>query len=259
MQDTRYKIQDTNRASRIVHRASCIFLIFLFCIFLAGCKAKETPKETAPAQPAEVAKPSAETKEPQTAASEAGGIKLNQPPVVTSVDVTPNFPKAGDALKITTTAQDPDGDEVAFIYQWFKNEELLPEETSDALSLKGFKRGDRVMLNVIPYDGKEKGSPGVMKVTVGNISPEITSNPSESRFENRSFSYQVKATDSENDPLAYSLSSAPAGMTIDKATGLIQWAVPTDFKGRASVIVSVTDNQGGEGLQSFAYEITAEK
>lgn len=233
--------------------------VFLIVILFSGCKAKEAPNVTAPSQPAEVAIPSS-TKEPQTtAAPDTGGIKLNQPPTVTSVDVTPNFPKIGDTLKITTTAKDPDGDEVTYIYQWFKNDKLLPEETSDALSLKSFQRGDRIMLNVIPYDGKENGSPGVMKVTVGNISPEITSNPSESRFENRRFTYQVKATDSENDPLTYSLKAAPSGMTIDKATGLVEWAVPPDFKGRASVTISVTDNQGGEGLQSFAYEITAEK
>ena len=232
-----------------------IFLMFFIAILITSCKAKEAPKETAPSQPQAVVQPSAETKEPQTSAPDAGGTKLNQPPTVTSVDVTPNFPKIGDTLKITTTAKDSDGDEVAFIYQWFKNEELLPEETSDALSLKGYQRGDRIMLNVIPYDGKEKGSPGVMKVTIGNISPEITSNPNESRFENRRFTYQVKATDSENDPLAYSLKAAPAGMTIDKSTGLIQWDVPPDFRGRASVTVSVTDNQGGEGLQSFIYDI----
>ena len=230
--------------------------VFLIVILFSGCKAKEAPKETAPSQPQAVVQPSVETKEPQTAAvPAAGGTKLNQPPQVTSVDVTPNFPKIGDTLKITATATDPDGDEVTFIYQWFKNEELLPEETSDTLSLKGFKRGDRIMLNVIPYAGKEKGSPGLMKVTVGNTSPEITSNPNESRFENRRFTYQVKATDSENDPLAYSLKSAPAGMTIEKSTGLIQWDVPPDFRGKASVTVSVTDNQGGEGLQSFIYDI----
>jgi len=236
-----------------------IFFIFFIALLITGCKGKEAPKETAPSQPAEVAIPSAETKEPQATVPAAGETKLNQPPRVTSVDVTPNFPKIGDTLKITATAIDPDGDEVTFIYQWFKNEELLPEETSDTLSLKGYQRGDRIMLNVIPYDGKEKGSPGLMKVTVGNISPEITSTPNESRFENRRFTYQVKATDSENDPLAYSLKAAPAGMTIDKATGLIQWDVPPDFRGKASVTVSVTDNQGGEGLQSFIYDIAAEK
>lgn len=233
--------------------------VFLIVILFSGCKGKEAPKETAPSQPAEIVKPSAETKEPQTAVPSTEGAKLNQPPRVTSVDVTPNFPKIGDTLKITTTAKDPDGDEVTFIYQWFKNEELLPEETSEALSLKGFKRGDRIMLNVIPYDNKEKGSPGVMKVTVGNTSPEITSSPNESRFENRRFTYQVKASDADNDALTYSLKAAPQGMTIDKATGLLRWDVPSDFRGKASVTVSVTDNQGGEGLQSFIYDIAAEK
>ncbi|MFA4829022.1 MAG: putative Ig domain-containing protein [Thermodesulfovibrionales bacterium] len=256
MKSSKFKVQ-SSKFRRFFSPQFCIF-IFAFCIFLVGCKAKEAPKVTAPSQPVEVAIPSVETKELQPTETPLSAT-TNRPPQVTSVDVTPNFPKVGDTLKITATAIDPDKDEVTFIYQWFKNEELLQEETSDTLSLKGFKRGDRIMLNVIPYDGKEKGSPGLMKVTIGNISPEITSNPNESRFENRRFTYQVKATDSENDPLTYSLKAAPTGMTIDKSTGLIQWDVPPDFRGKASVIVSVTDNQGGEGLQSFIYDIAAEK
>ena len=100
-----------------------------------------------------------------------------------------------------------------------------------------------------------KGSSGLMKVTIGNSFPEITSSPSENKFDNRKFTYQVKAIDPENDTLVYSLKTAPSGMTIEKTTGLIQWIVPQDFKGKAEVAVVVSDGHGGEALQSFAFKI----
>ena len=61
-----------------------------------------------------------------------------------------------------------------------------------------------------------KGSSGLMKVTIGNSFPEITSSPTYGRLENQKFTYQVKATDPDNDALVYSLKTAPAGMTIEK-------------------------------------------
>ena len=60
-------------------------------------------------------------------------------------------------------------------------------------------------------------------------------------------------------PLAYSLKTAPAGMTIEKTTGLIQWIVPQDFKGKADVAVVVSDGHGGESIYTFAFSIEPEK
>ena len=44
-------------------------------------------------------------------------------------------------------------------------------------------------------------------------------------FDGSVYTYQVKATDPDEDKLTYSLKSAPAGMTIDPKTGAIQWNV----------------------------------
>src|SRR5262249_21145636 len=40
------------------------------------------------------------------------------------------------------------------------------------------------------------------------------------------YTYQVVAHDADNDPLTYSLTTAPAGMTIDPSVGLIGWTPP---------------------------------
>lgn len=223
-----------------------------------ACKGKETPKPAVTTPPPQEVK--AVTPEQGEKAISPADAGPNQPPRVDYIDVIPLYPKIGDTIKITAKATDPDGDEIKLIYQWFKNEEPL-SETGDALVLakENFKRGDNISLNVIPDDGKAKGNSGLMKVTIGNSFPEITSSPSYGRLENQKFTYQVKATDAENDTLSYSLKTAPAGMTIEKTTGLIKWDVSADFKGKAEIAVVVSDGHGGEALQSFVFEIVPEK
>ena len=48
---------------------------------------------------------------------------------------------------------------------------------------------------------------------------------------NRTYSYQVTATDPEDDVITYGLFTAPEGMTIDLATGLITWLPGTSVLG----------------------------
>ena len=227
-------------------------LAILIIIFFFGCKAKEQPKPeaTAPAPVQQVAKAVA----PEAEKKESSAVTANQPPRVTAVDATPSYPKIGEPFKVTATATDPDGDEITFEYQWFKNNELLSEK-SDTLTLKEFKRGDQIQVNIIPSDGKTTGSMGMIKVTIGNSPPEITSTAGEGRYEDRKFIYQVKAKDPEGDPITFSLKTAPKGMAIDSKTGLITWNVPVDFKGRASVEVNAADDHGGGAVQSFSFEL----
>lgn len=235
-----------------------IFVIILIVIGLFGCKGKETAKETPPVQPsAEAPDSEMETKKDF---SSSVGTAPNQPPRVEYVDVVPLYPKIGDTIKVIVKATDPDGDEVNLIYMWFKNGEPL-FETSDTLVLSkdSFKRGDLITMNVIPDDGKAKGVQGMMKAIIGNASPQIVSTAREGRFEDRKFTYQIRATDPEGDPLKYSLKQAPEGMTINADTGLIQWDVPADFKDKAQVTVLVTDDKEGEAVESFIFETSTER
>ncbi|MBI4691623.1 MAG: putative Ig domain-containing protein [Nitrospirae bacterium] len=231
-------------------------LILSFFIFILACKGKEPPKEATPVpQPQVQAAAPAVPNDVQKPTSEA--VSLNHPPRVESVDVNTLLPRIGDTLKVTAKVTDPDGDDVRLSYQWLKNDEPL-SETSDSLNItKDFKRGDWIAVYVTPDDGKDKGSPGLVKGTISNASPEITSSSGDSRFENGKFTYQVKATDPEGDPITYSLKTSPAGMTINPSTGLIQWNVPSDLKGKASVTVYATDNHGGGALHSFTFELAS--
>jgi hypothetical protein len=67
----------------------------------------------------------------------------------------------------------------------------------------------------------------------------------------------VEATDPDGDTLTYSLPVAPTGMTIDPASGLIQWTPAVDQVGSHTVTVRATDQGGLFIEQSFNVVVTA--
>jgi RHS repeat-associated protein len=91
----------------------------------------------------------------------------------------------------------------------------------------------------------------------GNQPPLITSNPLTAAVTGLVYSYPVRAFDSDNDSLTFSLTSAPAGMTIDPSSGLIQWTPLTTQTGSQSVEIRVDDGRGGFDTQTFTLNVTA--
>jgi hypothetical protein len=68
------------------------------------------------------------------------------------------------------------------------------------------------------------------------------------------YDYLVKVTDIDGDPVAFSLETAPPGMSIDRATGRITWNVTPGLSGTHRVKIIADDGQGGTTWQEF--EIT---
>src|SRR5262249_51725970 len=87
-----------------------------------------------------------------------------------------------------------------------------------------------------------------------NQDPRITSSPPTSVGLGRSYTYAVRATDPDGDPLSYRLLTAPAGMVID-AGGLIRWTPTAAQFGPSSVNVCVEDGRGGVAEQPFTVNV----
>ncbi|MCU7935407.1 MAG: tandem-95 repeat protein [Candidatus Thiodiazotropha sp. (ex Dulcina madagascariensis)] len=92
---------------------------------------------------------------------------------------------------------------------------------------------------------------------VPNTAPSITSTPVTTATEGVAYSYDVDATDADGDTLSYSLVTAPAGMTIDGASGLIAWTPTTAQIGSHPVSVQVDDGNGGTATQSYTVTVDA--
>lgn len=174
------------------------------------------------------------------------------PPEITRVAFTPKVFRPGDRLGVNVKGTDPDGDEVTMRYQWTKN----GQPAGDGEEIDGqVRRGDKIEVRIVPFDGEIGGTPIVLKRKIGNMPPMIEKN-GKFHFDGGICTYQVRATDPDGDTLTYSLKDAPSGMTIDPATGAIRWDVPQSFSGKATFTVIVKDGHGGRSSQQLTLTVS---
>ncbi|MGA9625483.1 MAG: M36 family metallopeptidase [Bryobacteraceae bacterium] len=84
--------------------------------------------------------------------------------------------------------------------------------------------------------------------------PAITSSPlSIATSLGQSYLYQVTASNPNGGVLNYSLTSGPAGMTVNSASGSVSWAAATFASPR--VEITVTDGKGGRVVHGYALPV----
>lgn len=175
------------------------------------------------------------------------------PPEITS---TPNMVhKAGVRYSYMISAKDPEGQRLSY--------SLVNSPADMAIS------GNRVYWNT-PVAGTYpiaiKVSDGTHEVTqsytltvieeqTSNQLPEFTDFPGTTTLEvNQAFSYQIKATDADNDTLTYYFNgyTLPDGMNIDASTGLITWSGGAEVT-RYRILVAVSDGKSIVSKQFYLY------
>jgi len=87
-----------------------------------------------------------------------------------------------------------------------------------------------------------------------NNSPIIESDPITTAKEGAVYTYDVEATDPNEDTLTYSLTISPTGMTINPTTGVITWTPTEDQVGENEVVVEVSDGNRS-ATQSFTITV----
>ncbi len=100
--------------------------------------------------------------------------------------------------------------------------------------------------------GESSESSQVSVTTETNV-PIFTSSPVTTAQVNTPYVYDVNATDEDGDLLTYSLTTAPSNMIIESTTGVIYWT-PT-AGGLYSIVVSVSDGNGGTATQGFTISV----
>jgi len=87
-----------------------------------------------------------------------------------------------------------------------------------------------------------------------NSSPVIESDPVTTAKEGAVYTYDVEATDPNEDALTYSLTASPTGMTINSTTGVITWTPTEGQVGENEVVVEVSDGSRS-ATQSFTITV----
>jgi RHS repeat-associated protein len=90
-----------------------------------------------------------------------------------------------------------------------------------------------------------------------NHPPVIGSTPGLHVYVGESYSYDVDATDPDDDTLVYRLDGAPLTMSIDADTGVITWTPETRHIGNQSVAVVADDGRGGSARQVYTLVVEA--
>ena len=147
----------------------------------------------------------------------------NLPPTVPTVDLTPDFPNAGDDLmcSVLVASTDPEGLAVTLSWSWFKNGS--PTAWADALlTADQTSAGDTWTCEVRGSDGVWTSDPGSDSVTVSNSEPSIDSvtlGPSPAFEDSVLTCAGVGWYDEDDDPEDYEVTWTVNGSPIS-ATGL---------------------------------------
>ena len=175
----------------------------------------------------------------------------NSLPRVVDISSTPEDIRSGVEVTVAPVAEDSDGDEVDFSYQWLINGEPNPQLTDATLPADAFTKGDSLQVQIIPNDFYEDGPVYTSFATVvGNAPPVITSQPPQA-IESLQYQYQVVTSDPDDTTFSYRLDEAPQGMTIDENTGLIEWSLVEASPGEHRIVVIVSDQDGAEAAQEY--------
>ena len=178
----------------------------------------------------------------------------NNPPEIRGIRFVGGDGRPGSTLGVEAEGYDADGDPVQFEIAWQKNGQ--PAGTGSRLPAT-VKRGDKVTVTVTPFDGMERGKSATLSREILNTPPTIEG---QEQFQvgDNAVTFHVRASDADGDPLTYSVKDAPAGMSIDRKTGMVRWETSPGTTGKVPFTVIVSDGSGGESTARFTVTIAQE-
>jgi hypothetical protein len=180
----------------------------------------------------------------------------NAAPSITSAPVTTATVGAPYAYRVTAT--DPNGDVLTYaLSQAPAGMTINATSGQIAWTPASTQTGTQaVTARVTDPGGLAAVQSFTVSVTGGNVAPQITSAPVTAATVGSAYGYKVTATDANGDVLAYSLTQAPAGMTIGTTTGQIAWTPTSSQTGAQAVTVRVADPGGLAATQAFSVNVT---
>jgi len=179
----------------------------------------------------------------------------NSVPVIQEVWIEPRVAYANDRVEIHTKDFDVDGDRVYQTFQWEKNGRILPEENAEVLERGKLKKGDSIVATAMPDDKEAKGFPKRSKALIISNSPPIIVSSPPTTMDGTKYTYQVRASDPDNDAVTFGLTSSPKGMRIDPKTGIIQWEIKSEDKGDHPIEIEASDRESAKSFQRFTLKV----
>ncbi|MRR07560.1 MAG: hypothetical protein EG828_11620, partial [Deltaproteobacteria bacterium] len=187
-------------------------------------------------------------------------VLCNHPPTISSTPLKTG--KEGQAYSYQVTAYDNDAATSLRYYLDSPPAGMVINETSGLITWTptAAQTGNNVITVRVSDGTLSTTQVYTLFIAYINVAPSIVSSPVTSAYVGVSYPYTVAATDaniSQGDKITFALPTAPAGMTIDSATGIINWIPTAAQVGSNNVVVQVTDNSGLYSQQSFTVTVNA--
>jgi YD repeat-containing protein len=180
----------------------------------------------------------------------------NTPPSI--ISNPPQSATVGQEYQYDAVAHDPDNDPMSWsldtapggmsIHPNLGTIRWTP--TADQIGLQD------VVVRVVDAQGGYSTQSYPIMVRSVNVPPNITSAPPTRAAVDELYTYAVRGIDPEDDPLEYSLTTAPGGMTIDRQTGFVEWTPTLAQVGSHDVAILVADDQGGSVTQNYTVVVS---
>ncbi len=135
-------------------RLTCLTVLAIFAL---SCGGDPEPRSSAPA--------------PRPSSANTG----NRAPLVGNVRIVPAEPAVGEPVSLSIKVQDPDGDRVTIVAEWFHNGRPFQKGPRTQLETVGFARGDQISVVAYVSDGTEEVVARGPTVRLVNQPPRITS------------------------------------------------------------------------------------
>ncbi|MDZ4851880.1 MAG: putative Ig domain-containing protein [Pirellulaceae bacterium] len=179
----------------------------------------------------------------------------NLPPVITSLPIL--AAAVNQPYQYRVTATDPDGGPIRFAFLEVPVGMTIDENTGVINWTSSLAGIGLVTVLVSDPDGGDAEQTFEVVVRDTNLPPKITSTPITNVASGTTYRYDIHANDPNNDPLSYTLTSGPSGMSID-SLGRITWITKTSDAGTQRVKLTVSDDRGAFAIQEYDMVVTAD-
>tara|TARA_E500000305_G_scaffold36763_3_gene28012 strand:+ start:86 stop:17857 length:17772 start_codon:yes stop_codon:yes gene_type:complete len=178
----------------------------------------------------------------------------NDPPEITSIPTGPAV--VGTSYSYQVTAFDPEGE--TLVYSVDSASEAVGITIDSSTGLLTWANppaagNQSIAVTVTDESANQFTQTFTLPVIAQNHGPEITSVPTGPAYIDEVWTYQISASDADDDTLTYSLLSPetlPGNVSFDDQTGILNWT-PTTGETELSFTVQVSDGNGGLATQSF--------
>jgi len=180
---------------------------------------------------------------------------VNRDPVITAMtDTTMN---ETDTFTRQVYAYDPDNDTITFSLTSSPSGMTIGPSSGQISFTPDYTKSGIYTVTVKAVDGKGGQDTESFTLTVNDVirDPVITAMTDTTMNEGDTFIRQVYASDPDDDPITFSLTLFPNGMTIGPSSGQISFTPDYTKSGIYTVTVKAVDGKGGQDTESFSLTV----